>query len=350
MNQPKTSMSLQNIFISSRNMYTLFTYLLNHSVLNQIQLKEITYYQSLFLDYLDNNNNNNNQYNQSLLNEFNKEFIIFLESNYKIQKKILVDNVSQTDILNTKKNKIKHFQIIFSKDLKNQTSNSILEYDLYLKNVSLIKCNSFKFKFNLHNITNSNNTFALSENNFKYQIKIPIGYYTYKQLLLQFSEKLNSVSKHNYNYSFQSNTIKNKTNIICKDTNGTSQIFNLYFFNNLNNMIGFSNTEYINNHSYITELDPCINIFDTIYIILYINNEPLNLYKTSSNQYFTFYINMNENDYNKFLHFSFTKIINEFKSLNIIKFGIQFFDSFFNPINFNQYHFYLDLEFEVTEN
>lgn len=347
MNQPKTSMSLQSIFTSSRNIYTLFTYLLNHSVLNVIQLKEITYYQSLFLNYLGDNHKI--QFNQSLLNELNKEFLLFLESNYKIQKPLLIDNSSQTDVLNTKKNKVKHFQIIFSKDLKNQTSNSILEYDLFLKNVSLIKCNSFKFKFNLHNISNSNNTFALSENNFKYQIKIPIGYYTYDQLLLQFSEKLNSVSKHNYNYSFQNNSIKNKTNIICKDTNGNSQMFNLYFFNNLNNMIGFYNNEYINNHSYITELDPCINIFDTIYIVIYINNEPLNLYKTSSNQYFTFYININENDYNKLLHFSFTKIIYELKSLNIIKFGIQFFDSFFNTINFNQYHFYLDLEFELSE-
>jgi len=59
--------------------------------------------------------------------------------------------------------------------------------------------------------------------------------------------------------------------------------------------------------------------------------------------------NINENDYNKLLHFSFTKIIYELKSLNIIKFGIQFFDSFFNTINFNQYHFYLDLEFELSE-
>jgi len=333
--------SIQSNFVSSRNIL----FLISLSDLQSLQIKDFFLFQQQFLemypDFIP--------FNNDFMIQFNSLFLDYIHSqkpsdSLKEIKLLKIDNFVQTDFKNETEKKQPIYKIIFSNDLKKDSFK--LELDLFLKNISFIKINSLKFKFNLYNISSSNNTFAFSENNIKTQIKLPIGNYTYKQLLTEIVDKLNKSSKHNFKYSFNLNTIKNKTSIICKDSNNHNQNFNLYFINKLNSQLGFLQMEYINNYSYINEIEPFVNIYDTIYIKIYINNEPLNLYKTSSNNYFTFYINTCENDYNKFIHTHFSKIQYHFISkLNIVKFGIEFYDSHFNEIDFNNYHFYLDLEF-----
>jgi hypothetical protein len=325
--------SIQSNFVSSRNIL----FLLSHPYLQSFLVKDFILLQENFLKMFPDSI----PFNNDTMINFNNQFLDFAKSQ-KLQK---IDNSVQTEFINSTEQKSPIYKIIFSNDLK-KDSNFKYELDLFLKNISFIKINSFKIKFNLYNISSSNNTFAFSENNIKTQIKLPIGHYTYKQLLSEFVDKLNKSSKHNFKYSFNLNTIKNKTSIVCKDSNNHNQNFNLYFINKLNTQLGFLQMEYLNNYSYINEIEPFINIYDNIYIKIYINNEPLNLYKTSSNNSFTFYINTNENDFNKFIHTKFDKIQYHYKSkINIVKFGIEFYDSNFNEIDFHNYHFYLDLQF-----
>ena len=70
-------------------------------------------------------------------------------------------------------------------------------------------------------------------------------------------------------------------------------VFSLYFAENENNfnlanILGFNKLFYGKNSQYIAEESPNCNIYDNLYLQVYLNNIPINKYETS-NKNFSYY-------------------------------------------------------------
>ena len=196
--------------------------------------------------------------------------------------------------------------------------NGTYKFPFYLDNIKTINIDKIKIKCNLYNINEYNNKFYLIEQNNKTLITIPIGYYDIEFILQIISECLNGASinkKKDYYYKVYNNTIKNKICFCCEllnpDKIGRPVTFSISFIENkksiekdttenilsLQEMLGFTKNDYSNNNFYIAEDHPNINLFEEIYIKLFINNDELNKYESSKKDFCFFEsidINMNE--------------------------------------------------------
>lgn len=192
-----------------------------------------------------------------------------------------------------------YYQHFYSSDASIQGSGkyTFLYVSQKVKNIGL---SSFKLNCNLYNITESNNKFFIHENNHKITITIPIGYYDINTLLNILSIHLNNASINNNIYVVYKDSIKNKICIECKDQNNEPYIFNITFLDNqkhisLKSLLGFEHVEYINNDKYVSENHPIYNLYDDIYLKLYINDNPIVRYTTTKSNfayYQSFHIDM----------------------------------------------------------
>ena len=168
---------------------------------------------------------------------------------------------------------------------------SIIKYSL--KNIKSLSLQSIKIVCNIYNINEHNNNFYILYENKKQLINIPIGYYSINDLL----KCLNILLKNNnfeievyrdniknkiifkYNLSQNSSIINNFG--ICFIPNNTN-IYNNY---NLGEILGFKKTEYINNSYYISENYPIDNIYDDIFLKIFINDKEITKFNTSKNNF-----------------------------------------------------------------
>lgn len=236
-------------------------------------------------------------------------------------------------------------------------TNANYLFKFSLNNAKSIHLDNIKIKCYMYNINEHNNKFHLIEQSSKTLITIPIGYYDINTLLNTISNVLNykSVNKNkDYVYKAYINTIKNKVCISCetsKDTTDALQTKNILFgisFGNtsrLSNILGFYKDEYFNNNMYMAETHPNINIYDEIYLRLYLNNKEVRRYSSSKKNFYYFQIfdldmvksfskniifDYNKNNENISSVFEITQ-----DNLDINELSIEFYDTNTNIINDN---------------
>lgn len=165
-------------------------------------------------------------------------------------------------------------------------------YKYILKNVKSLSLHSIKITCNIYNINEYNNKFYILYENTRKLINIPIGYYSISNLLLCLNKLINSIENSNSNLQIEvyKDNIKNK--IIFVST--LSKQFGIYFipnnqniYNNytLQEILGFKNIEYINNSYYISEKHPINNIYDDLYLKIFINDKELHKYNTTKDNF-----------------------------------------------------------------
>ncbi len=220
---------------------------------------------------------------------------------------------------------------IFSKHSSFKNGDYNIKYNI--KNVQSLLLKNINIMCNLYNI-NENSKITIEEEKNKIDILIPIGYYNVKELIQCINEtiKKNTLLRNEYSITLH----KNKNKIYIK----SNKNFNIYFNTNL---LGFSKKEYLNNNNYISENFPYTNIYDNLYIKLFINDTYEIVYN-NSNSNFTFYYNFqtkyNSNFGNKI--FKNTDLDNYYfdnSKINIGDIKIEFYDS-----NRNKITKYIDFE------
>lgn len=178
------------------------------------------------------------------------------------------------------------------------------KFPFHLQNIKSVNLDKIKIKCNFYNINEYNNKFYLIEQNNKTLITIPIGYYDTEFLLQVISECMNGASinkKKDYYYKVYNNAIKNKicfcSELIHPDRINRPITFGISFLENndpdknipsLQKLLGFHKNDYFNNNFYIADDFSDINIFDELYIKLYINDQEIYKYD-SSNKDFHFF-------------------------------------------------------------
>ena len=283
-----------------------------------------------------------------------------------------VNKIEKTNVnLNHTENKIENVNEHFEKDSECSDDNYIKEKfihflskdsfkknKMYNFNVFLEKCKSIdlqkiSLKCNMYNINENNNKFYLVEQNTKTLIALPVGYYTISNLLECITKFLNQYSvqkKENINYKVFLNILKNRvcitnnSNNIVKDV---KDVFSLYFIENENNfnlanILGFNKLFYGKNCQYIAEDPPNCNIYDNLYLQVYLNNIPINKYETSKRDFSYYEILQLDMDKDFGKTISFESENNQFdilEDLNIKNISFKFNNSFDYNID--------DIKFEV---
>jgi hypothetical protein len=128
-----------------------------------------------------------------------------------------------------------------------------------------LKLNSFRLHFNLYNINENNNLLEIKMDMITTKIYLPIGHYDLKNLLSTIETSITSkISSGHFKLVYD--PIRNRIKI------SNSTHFNLHFIDspkailNLRTILGFANTEYMNNNHYIAENEHKLDFFNTIYV------------------------------------------------------------------------------------
>jgi uncharacterized protein YjbI with pentapeptide repeats len=179
-------------------------------------------------------------------------------------------------------------------------NNGKYSFQFFLNKVKSVNLDNFKIKCNMYNINEYNNKFYLLEQTSKTIIIIPIGYYDIDTLLKTITNLLNDMSiNKNKDYSFNvfNNKIKNRVCFTCESNDkqrlNKNTSFGLLFKKESNNyslsdILGFEKEEYFNNNVYTAELYPNINIFDELYVKIFINDKEIPRYSTSKRDFYYF--------------------------------------------------------------
>lgn len=171
-------------------------------------------------------------------------------------------------------------------------------YKYILKNVKSLSLHSIKITCNIYNINEYNNKFYILYENTRKLINIPIGYYSMSNLLQCLNKLINNIENQDSNLKIEvsqmvevyKDNIKNKIIFASK----ILQQFGIYFipnnkniYNNytLQEILGFKNIEYINNSYYISEKHPINNIYDDLYLKIFINDKELHKYNTTKDNF-----------------------------------------------------------------
>ena len=163
-------------------------------------------------------------------------------------------------------------------------NNGKYSFQFFLNNIKSVNLDNFKIKCNMYNINEYNNKFYLLEQTNKTIITIPIGYYDIDTLLKTITNLLNDMSinkNKDYKFNVYNNKIKNKVYFTCQSTEkerlNKNTSFGLLFkknkdYNNysLSDILGFEKEEYFNNNVYTAELYSDVNIFDELYVKIFI--------------------------------------------------------------------------------
>lgn len=285
--------------------------------LNQLhELQELIFnnhFINIYNEYVSNNKQPNYNELMNKTNDFTVEKFIILYNTISNKSK----NIQNYDKL---ENSCHNFDI-YSKNTEYNNGEYIIKYDfknkksIYLKNINLY--------LNLYNVNEQNCSFIIEENKQKFTINIPFGYYTIKELLKCINKLLSITLKNTYNIYLH----KNKNKIYFN----SDKIFNLHIDKNL---LGFIKKDYINNNNYISELYPDTNIYNNLYIKLYINDKEI-ICNTGNNN-FTYFYKIITN-YSKYFGIkkNFSENFNEYlfnELLDISNIKLVFFDCFHNKI------------------
>ena len=136
--------------------------------------------------------------------------------------------------------------------------NSLVKY-------TNLKLKTFGLHFNLYNINEHNNAFEIKIDTTTTKIYIPIGHYDLKNLLYTIETSIASKIALN-TFKITHDPIRNRLKI----QNATH--FHLHFIDspkailNLRTLLGFQNTDYMNNNYYISENEHKLDVFNTIYV------------------------------------------------------------------------------------
>lgn len=132
-------------------------------------------------------------------------------------------------------------------------------------NHQILKLKTVCLNFNLYNINENNNSFEIIENTTKTKIYIPIGHYDLTTLLSTIETCILSKTSL-INFKVAHDMIRNRIRI------SSSTHFNLHFIDspkatvNLRTLLGFVNTDYMNNNYYVSELSNNLHVFNNIYV------------------------------------------------------------------------------------
>ena len=128
-----------------------------------------------------------------------------------------------------------------------------------------LKLNSFRLHFNLYNINENNNLLEVKMDMITTKIYLTIGDYDLKNLLSTIETSITAkISSGHFKLVYD--PIRNRIKI------SNSTHFNLHFIDspkailNLRTILGFTNTEYMNNNHYIAENEHKLDFFNTIYV------------------------------------------------------------------------------------
>lgn len=197
--------------------------------------------------------------------------------------------------------------ITTSRNIHLFSNNSLLDagrytFPLELSKIQSLSIDSFDISCNFYTITDSNNKFVILFNSKlqKLNYSIPIGHYTIYTLLEYLNILLESIE-----IQFVLNVSKNK--IIVK----SNKIFNIDFLQeSLYTLLGFTKQTYINNNIYVSESHPISNLFDNVYIKLFLNDIPIVQY-TCPNTHFSYFESFNF-VYDSFFSKRFFTILNNY--------------------------------------
>jgi len=139
----------------------------------------------------------------------------------------------------------------------------------------------------MYNINEYNNQFAIYENDNHILINIPIGYYKIEELVNTIEILLNKMSINKYRYKVFHDHFKNKVFFTCTSRDEIPVNFILLFQNRdiytpLHKMLGFKLLEYSGNNIYVSENHAKENIFDNIYIRMFLDNKEVCKYIMSN--------------------------------------------------------------------
>ena len=351
-----------------------------------ISLNKLTITKFEYLLYQDLNKKYNSQINQNSINtrqndDQNASVLEITQPNANLKNEMLIENeaVNQDtlnrdtvnrDIVNREAIKDVQIKDVQIKDVQIKTrnqhylskhaifKNGVYHFDFQLKNVSSINLQSIKLHCNLYNINEYNNTFTIIEKNNKILISIPIGYYSMENLLKVITSLLNNSTISDVNkqdtseYNVYKNTFTNKIHFVRKVKNVDNinnncnfgidftpkdrNVYKNYNNYNLDEILGFGKREYFNNNIYISENNPIENIFEDVYIKLFINNKELQRYNTTLDT-FSYYQSIQtnmDNHFGKTLYYNYDFIpydINDKLDINSI--SLQFYNTFNYHLN-----------------
>lgn len=192
-------------------------------------------------------------------------------------------------------------EYIFQLNDNKETQKSMEKTYKSVPTIKELSIKNFELYNNLYNITEYNNKIELCENSLKLNIVLSTGCYDLASLVehinIQFNEKSEKLGRQ-IKYECEYNKRKNRINIRANNK------FNFRFIENVNNFIplrfllGFSDNEYMNNDCYISDNDPVVNIYDSIYLSIKTDDNSLNTISASSN--FEYYCKINMDYLNTF--------------------------------------------------
>lgn len=239
--------------------------------------------------------------------------------------------------------------------------DKIYTFNISIENLKCIDLQSIYLKCDMYNINENNNKFYIVESGtIKTLVTLPIGYYTVQNLLECITKFINrySVNKNkDYIYKIFLNVLKNRvcftTNTISPNSN-VNCTFSILFIENeynysLGDILGFDRIAYTNNSIYIAKDSPNTNIFEKIYIQIFLNEIPLIKYETTKDDFYYYnllHLDM-EKDFGKTITFSSEN--NQYdidEEFNLKRIGFKFNNNYNRNFNLDNLKFEILMRFE----
>jgi hypothetical protein len=259
----------------------------------------------------------------SIVSELGRQNKLKFEDVLAILNDLLVKNLSQgsrVDSPSTVSNLVQFSSAYSSFKVGTYT------FDYSIDNIKRLSLSSMSLVCNIYNITETNNKFLFTEDNVKSTITIPIGYYNTVSLAECLQGLLTQASPNKLEYNVNFSKIKNKIYIQTSDT------FNIEFpqsdFLSLNRILGFTKEQYMNNNIYVAESHPCSNVFDKLYMKVFLDDKEVSQV-TMSYSNFTFfetlYLDL-DNQFSKCIHipFQFADTFDVEENLSVSQISFEF--------------------------
>jgi hypothetical protein len=241
-----------------------------------------------------------------------KKLKIELEKMDKELRKKEMEILNKNKFINTIENKDKNSKIENNKvNEKNDIMTSyhlissdshfedgVYNFKIECNNIKSIYLTRFWMECNMYNINEFNNQFYVYENDIKIKINIPIGYYKIQELVNTIEILLNKFSINKLKYQVFHDHFKNKVFFTCTSREDIPTNFILMFENQnkytpLHKMLGFKLLEYSGNNMYVSEYHAKENIFDNIYLRVFLENKEVCKYIMSNGSSYFECFNLN---------------------------------------------------------
>lgn len=180
---------------------------------------------------------------------------------------------------------------LFSYDATQNAGQYAFEMQPVVRYVTSLHLSSFKMQCQLYNIHELNNEFQLHEDTHKTIVAIPIGYYTTQELMDKLADVMTAASVNKYVYSVKIHPTKRKVYLSAtRPESSLRATFGIMFLDkrtassgiSMREMLGFSHHEYLNNDLYVSESFPSTDVYDTLYLKLFLNGKEVVKYLTST--------------------------------------------------------------------